>query len=171
MSASLALRTLSAPPPTLDAASLRADFPIFARNPGLVFLDTAASAQKPRVVIDGVAEFYRTDYANVHRGVYALSERSTRRFDAARETVAGFLNADDPSEVVFVRGATEAINLVAQTWGVAVLQPGDEVLSRRWSTTPTSSRGRCCATGWASRSRSHRSAQTIASISPHWPRR
>jgi len=84
MSASLALRTLSAPPPTLDAASLRADFPIFARNPGLVFLDTAASAQKPRVVIDGVAEFYRTDYANVHRGVYALSERSTRRFDAAR---------------------------------------------------------------------------------------
>lgn len=128
MSASLALpRAPTHAASVLDAAVVRAQFPIFARNPGLVFLDTAASAQKPDVVIDGVAEFYRTDYANIHRGVYSLSERSTARYDAARATTAQFLNAADPSEIVFVRGATEAVNLIAQTWGT-LLQPGDEVL-------------------------------------------
>ena len=70
----------------LDPRRVKRDFPIFARNPGLVFLDTAASAQKPAAVIDEVAEFYRTDYANVHRGVYRLSQRSTDRYEAARET-------------------------------------------------------------------------------------
>ncbi|TWB39187.1 aminotransferase class V-fold PLP-dependent enzyme [Nitrospirillum pindoramense] len=113
---------------TFDPLAIRRQFPIFGRNPGLVFLDTAASAQKPRAVIDGVAEFYRTDYANVHRGVYGLSARSTARFEAARETVARFLNAADPSEIVFVRGATEGINLVAQSWGAAFLRPGDQVV-------------------------------------------
>ncbi|MDZ5649931.1 cysteine desulfurase [Nitrospirillum sp. BR 11828] len=113
---------------TFDPLAIRRQFPIFGRNPGLVFLDTAASAQKPRAVIDGVAEFYRTDYANVHRGVYGLSARSTARFEAARETVARFLNAADPSEVVFVRGATEGINLVAQSWGAAFLRAGDQVV-------------------------------------------
>src|SRR5215472_16100805 len=101
----------------LDPRVLRKDFPVFARNPGLVFLDSGASAQKPASVIDGVAEYYRTDYANVHRGVYRLSARSTELYEAARATAARFLNAADASEIVFVRGATEGINLVAYTWG------------------------------------------------------
>src|SRR6266404_930696 len=112
----------------LDVRRIRRDFPIFERNPGLVFLDTAASAQKPKPVIDGVAEFYRTDYANVHRGVYRLSARSTDRFEEAREKVRAFLNAADEREIGFVRGATEAINLVAQSWGPAHLKAGDEIV-------------------------------------------
>jgi len=111
-----------------DPRQLRREFPIFERNPGLVFLDSGASAQKPRQVIDGIAEFYRNDYANVHRGVYQLSERSTDRFEEAREKVRAFLNAADEREIVFVRGATEAINLVALSWGPAHLKPGDEVV-------------------------------------------
>src|SRR5260221_7099918 len=112
----------------LDPRRLRREFPIFERNPGLVFLDSGASAQKPRSVIDGIAEFYGTDYGNVHRGVYHLSARSTDRFEAARETVRAFLNAADEREIVFVRGATEAINLVAQSWGPAHLKAGDEIV-------------------------------------------
>src|SRR5436305_7724056 len=115
-------------PGGLDPRRLRREFPIFERNPGLVFLDSGASAQKPRQVIDGIAEFYRNDYANVHRGVYQLSARSTDRFEEAREKVRAFLNAADEREVVFVRGATEAINLVAQSWGPAHLKPGDEIV-------------------------------------------
>jgi cysteine desulfurase/selenocysteine lyase len=111
-----------------DPRQLRREFPIFERNPGLVFLDSGASAQKPRQVIDGIAEFYRSDYANVHRGVYRLSERSTDRFEEAREKVRGFLNAADEREIVFVRGATEAINLVAYSWGGANVHAGDEVV-------------------------------------------
>jgi cysteine desulfurase / selenocysteine lyase len=117
-----------APRGGLDPRRLRREFPIFERNPGLVFLDSGASAQKPRQVIDGIAEFYRTDYANVHRGVYQLSARSTDRFEEARAAVRAFLNAADEREIVFVRGATEAINLVAQSWGPAHLKAGDEVL-------------------------------------------
>jgi cysteine desulfurase / selenocysteine lyase len=112
----------------LDPRAIRRDFPIFERNPGLVFLDSAASAQKPRQVIDGVAEYYRTDYANVHRGVYRLSSSSTDQYEKARETVQRFLNAESADEIVFVRGTTEAINLAAQSWGAAFLKPGDEVL-------------------------------------------
>ena len=111
-----------------DPRRMRREFPIFERNPGLVFLDSGASAQKPRQVIDGIAEFYRNDYANVHRGVYQLSARSTDRFEEARETVRAFLNAADEREIVFVRGATEAINLVAQSWGPAHVTSGDEVV-------------------------------------------
>ncbi len=111
-----------------DPRRLRREFPIFERHPGLVFLDSGASAQKPRQVIDGIAEFYRSDYANVHRGVYQLSARSTDRFEEAREAVRAFLNAADEREIVFVRGATEAINLVAQSWGPAHLKAGDEVV-------------------------------------------
>ncbi|MGO8917377.1 MAG: aminotransferase class V-fold PLP-dependent enzyme [Stellaceae bacterium] len=112
----------------LDPCAIRREFPIFEHNRGLVFLDTAASAQKPRAVIDGVADFYRSDYANVHRGVYGLSARSTARFESARETVRRFLNAADASEIVFVRGATEGLNLVAQSWGEAFLEAGDQVV-------------------------------------------
>ncbi|HLJ20557.1 MAG TPA: cysteine desulfurase [Stellaceae bacterium] len=112
----------------LDVRRIRRDFPIFERNPGLVFLDTAASAQKPKAVIDGVAEFYRTDYANVHRGVYRLSSASTDQFEKARDSVRRFINAAHADEIVFVRGTTEAINLAAYSWGGKFLAPGDEVI-------------------------------------------
>ena len=114
--------------PSFDPRAIRRDFPIFERNPGLVFLDSAASAQKPAVVIDRVDDYYRSDYANVHRGVYRLSARSTDLFEAARERVRKFLNAASADEIVFVRGATEGINLVAYSWGMNFLKPGDEVL-------------------------------------------
>jgi len=107
---------------------LKREFPIFANNPDLVFLDSAASAQKPRSVIDGTADYYRTDYANVHRGVYRLSARSTELYEEARDKVRRFLNAADRREIVFVRNTTEAINLIAQSWGPAFLREGDEVL-------------------------------------------
>jgi cysteine desulfurase / selenocysteine lyase len=111
-----------------DPRVVRREFPIFTTHPELVFLDSGASAQKPRAVIDGIAEFYCTDYANVHRGVYSLSARATDRFEEAREKARAFLNAADEREIVFLRGATEAINLVAQSWGRACLKPGDEII-------------------------------------------
>ncbi|HWB49924.1 MAG TPA: cysteine desulfurase [Stellaceae bacterium] len=116
------------PRPAIDACELRRAFPIYRNNPGLVFLDSGASAQKPASVIDGVAEFYRRDYANVHRGVYQLSQRSTDAFEAAREATRAFLNAGDANEIVFTRGATESINLVAQSWGPAFVAAGDEII-------------------------------------------
>jgi cysteine desulfurase / selenocysteine lyase len=121
-------RVADRPAKTLEARALRREFPIFARHPGLVFLDSAASAQKPRQVIDGIAEFYRSDYANVHRGVYKLSARSTDLFEAAREKLRAFFNAADEREIVFTRNTTEAINLVAQSWGPAHLKPDDEIV-------------------------------------------
>jgi cysteine desulfurase / selenocysteine lyase len=122
------LRTTQPALDGFDPRRLRRKFPIFANNPDLVFLDSAASAQKPRSVIDGIAEYYRTDYANVHRGVYRLSARSTELYEEARDKVRRFLNAPDRREIVFVRNTTEAINLVAQSWGPAFLREGDEVL-------------------------------------------
>src|SRR5215831_21004741 len=122
------LRSVYPGPGGFDPHQLRREFPIFANNPDLVFLDSGASAQKPASIIDRVADYYRTDYANVHRGVYRLSARSTELFEEAREKVREFLNAADASEIVFVRAATEGINLVAQSWGGAFLKPGDEVL-------------------------------------------
>ncbi len=122
------LRSVYPGPGGFDPRVLRREFPIFGTNPDLVFLDSAASAQKPRAVIDRIADYYRTDYANVHRGVYRLSARSTELFEEAREKVRRFLNAAEPREIVFVRNTTEAINLVAQSWGAAFLDAGDEVL-------------------------------------------
>jgi cysteine desulfurase/selenocysteine lyase len=122
------LRSIYPGPGGFDPQLIKREFPIFANNPGLVFLDSAASAQKPRAVIDGVAQYYRTDYANVHRGVYRLSARSTELYEEARDKVRQFLNAADRREIVFVRNTTEAINLVAQSWGTAFLKEGDEVL-------------------------------------------
>jgi cysteine desulfurase/selenocysteine lyase len=111
-----------------DPRLVRREFPIFATHPDLVYLDSAASAQKPRAVIDRLGEYYRSDYANVHRGVYRLSARSTELYEEAREKVRRFLNAADAREIVFVRNTTEAINLVAQSWGPAFLREGDEVV-------------------------------------------
>ena len=125
----IAARARSAP--AFDPARVRADFPILdqkVHGKPLVFLDSAASAQKPRQVIDAMSRFYATDYANIHRGVYELSERATEAFEAAREKARSFLNAAEAREIVFVRGTTEAINLVAQTYGRRNVGPGDEVL-------------------------------------------
>jgi cysteine desulfurase / selenocysteine lyase len=112
----------------LDGREVKRDFPVFETNPGLVFLDSGASAQKPRQVIDAIADYYRTDYANIHRGVYRLSAKSTELYEAARETVRRFLNAADAREIVFTRNSTEAINLVAQSWGATFLAADDEIL-------------------------------------------
>ena len=109
----------------------RADFPIFGETPHgkpLVFLDSAASAQKPRPVIDAVRHCYEAEYANVHRGVYYLSQRATDNFEAARDNVRALLGAAESREIVFVRGATEAINLVAHSFVRARFQRGDEVV-------------------------------------------
>jgi cysteine desulfurase/selenocysteine lyase len=117
--------------PKLDAQRLRADFPIFEQlihGKPLSFLDSAASSQKPRQVIDAMSNFYETSYANVHRGVYELAERATAGYEGARETVGRFLNAPSTSEVVFTRNATEGINLVAYAWGMNNLGPGDVVV-------------------------------------------
>jgi cysteine desulfurase/selenocysteine lyase len=125
-----ALQTVTASP-SLDVARIRADFPILSRRvhgKRLVFLDSAASAQKPQAVIDAERHFYEAEYANVHRGVYWLSQRATDAYEAAREKVRRLLNARETREIVFVRGATEAINLVAQSYGRTFLSASDEVL-------------------------------------------
>jgi cysteine desulfurase/selenocysteine lyase len=112
-------------------AKIRADFPILAqkiRNKPLVYLDNAATCQKPNVVIDSISHLYRHDYANVHRGVHALSVRSTDQFEAARIKVKEFINAASDKEIIFVKGTTEAINLVAQTFGRANIKAGDEIV-------------------------------------------
>ena len=118
-------------PATLDVASVRADFPILdeaIHGRQLVYLDNAATTQKPRKVIDRISHYYAHENANVHRGVHLLSERATDVYEEARRTVARFLNAADPREIIFVRGTTEAINLVAQTYGRVHIGAGDEVV-------------------------------------------
>jgi len=117
--------------PKLNAHTLRADFPIFEQEihgKPLAFLDSAASSQKPRHVLDAMTEFYETSYANVHRGVYVLAERATEALEHARERVRAFLNAPDVREVIFTRNATEGINLVAYAWGLSNLGPCDLVV-------------------------------------------
>jgi cysteine desulfurase/selenocysteine lyase len=115
----------------LDAQKLRADFPIFEQQihgKPLAYLDSAVSTHKPRQVLDKLRDFYETSYANVHRGVYTLSERSTAEYEGARDKVARFINASSAREVVFVHGATEGLNLVAYAWGLVNLGPGDVVI-------------------------------------------
>jgi len=115
----------------LDVARVRHDFPMLARTTRgrpLVYLDNANSTQKPQTVIDTETRFYSEQYSNIHRGVYLLSQEATEAYDRARERVARFLNARSPKEIVFLRGTTEAINLVASSWGRTNLGQGDEVL-------------------------------------------
>ena len=117
--------------PAIDARQIRADFPIFEQEfhgKPLAFLDSAASSQKPRQMLDAMTEFYETSYANVHRGVYVLAERATEGLELAREKIRVLLNAPEAREVIFVRNATEAINLVAYAWGLNRLGPGDLVV-------------------------------------------
>ncbi|MBP6514277.1 MAG: cysteine desulfurase, partial [Steroidobacteraceae bacterium] len=114
-----------------DVERIRADFPILSRKvhgKPLVYLDNGASSQHPQSVIDAEADYYARHHANVHRGVHALSQEATDLFEGARDKVRRFLNARSTREIVFVRGTTEAINLVAQSWGRPRLQPGDEIL-------------------------------------------
>ncbi len=115
----------------LDLAKVRADFPILAREihgSPLVYLDSAATSQKPQAVIDAIVNFYRYTNANVHRGVYALSAQATDLYEGVRGKVARFIGVDSNEEIIFTRNATESINLVAQSWGEANLKAGDEVL-------------------------------------------
>jgi cysteine desulfurase/selenocysteine lyase len=132
-------RAVTAPPvpglpgrsPALDLQRLRADFPILHQEVSghpLVYLDNAATSQKPRQVIDAVRRYYEEANANVHRAVHTLSERATAAYEGARAKVQAFLNAGESREIVFVRGTTEAINLVARCLGQSRLHPGDEVL-------------------------------------------
>ena len=118
----------------LDAGKLRADFPIFEqeiRGKPLAYLDSAVSSHKPRQVLDKLRNFYETSYANVHRGVYTLSEVATAEYEGAREKVARFVNAPEARELIFTHGATESINLVAYAWGLDNLGPGDVVARHR----------------------------------------
>jgi cysteine desulfurase/selenocysteine lyase len=111
--------------------SLRQDFPILARTSNghpLAYLDNAATTQKPRTVLDTLTRFYETSNANIHRGVYALSEQASELYEQARVRVTQFLNAPDPRQIIFTRGTTEAINLVAQSWARPRLQSGDRLL-------------------------------------------
>jgi cysteine desulfurase / selenocysteine lyase len=117
--------------PKLDAARLRADFPAFEQlihGKPLSYLDSASSTQKPRQVLDTIRDFYETSYANVHRGVYELSQRATAGYEGAREKVRAFVNASSSEEIIFTRQATEGLNLVAYAWGLVNLGPGDVVI-------------------------------------------
>jgi cysteine desulfurase / selenocysteine lyase len=116
---------------TLDPAAVRDRFPLLRPDPAgdrVVYLDSAATAQRPDVVLEAIGKFYRTDNANVHRGIYDLSMRATERFEGARSAISRFINAPDRAEVVWTRGTTEAINLVAATWGQENVGAGDEIL-------------------------------------------
>jgi cysteine desulfurase/selenocysteine lyase len=114
-----------------DWSALRRDFPILdqqVHGKPLIYLDNAATSQKPRAVIDALSHYYERDNANVHRGIHELSNRATAGFEAARARTAKFLNARSADEIIFTRGTTEAINLVAATWGATNLKPGDKIL-------------------------------------------
>ena len=126
-----ALKPQAAVRPAYDVARIRADFPILAREvygKPLTYLDNAASAQKPRAVIEAISHAYENEYANVHRGLHFLSNAATDAFEKARETARRFLNAPSTEEIVFTRNATEAINLVAQSFGGMAIGEGDEIV-------------------------------------------
>ena len=113
---------------TGGALAPRSDFPLLVASPNLHYLDSAATAQKPRVVLDAIRDYYETSYANPHRGAYALSHRATERYHAARATIGAFFGVRDAETLIFTRGTTESINLVASTWGRANVGAGDEVI-------------------------------------------
>ena len=120
-----------AKPLPFDAERVRADFPILNQEVNghpLVYLDNAATTQKPRAVIQALVDYYEQDNSNVHRGAHALADRATQKFEAARAKVAAFINAPEARQVIWTRGTTEGINLVASSWGRANLQAGDRVL-------------------------------------------
>jgi cysteine desulfurase / selenocysteine lyase len=114
-----------------DVNKVRADFPILNQKVNghpLVYLDNAATTQKPQAVIDALVHYYTYDNSNVHRGAHTLSDRATAKFEAARKTVAAFINAENASQIIWTRGSSESINLVAASWGGAYLKTGDRIL-------------------------------------------
>src|SRR5262249_55727151 len=121
----------SAVSPAFDLDKVRADFPVLTQKvhgKPLVYLDNAATSQKPRSVIDAIVKFYEVDCANIHRGVHELSQRSTAAYEETRAKTKKFLNARSKHEIIFVRGATEGINLVTSSWGRAHFQAGGEII-------------------------------------------
>jgi len=111
-----------------DAKKIREDFPIFRNNPDLVFLDNASTTQKPQSVIDTLSHYYENYNSNIHRGIYQIAEKATAAYEKTRDKVAEFIGADDRRSIVFTKGTTESINLVANSWGGQSLKPNDEVL-------------------------------------------
>ncbi len=107
----------------------KTDFPIFINNPDLVYLDSAATSQKPQVVLDAIMEYYQTYNANIHRGLYPIAEKATAAVEKVRRQVAKFINAKNPSEIIFTKNATEAINLVSHTWGKEHIQKNDVMIT------------------------------------------
>ena len=155
-------------PSELEFARYRADFPILAERihgKPLVYLDNGASSQRPTQVLDAERGYAEHLHANVHRGVHTLSQRATDAFEGARERVRVFLNARSSREIIFTRGTTEAINLVAQAYARPRVGPGDEILSPGSSTTPTSCRGRWSPPRPARASSRRRSTAGASSIS------
>src|ERR1041385_2471579 len=127
----IAETTMPSPAKKIDWESLRADFPILhqeVHGQPLIYFDNAATSQKPRAVLEALQNYYERDNANVHRGIHELSNRATAAYEAARVRAAKFINARNADEIVFTRGTTESINLVAQSWGGRNLKPGDQVL-------------------------------------------
>src|ERR1700704_3388328 len=116
---------------SVDWAAIREDFPILdqtVHGQPLIYFDNAATTQKPRAVLEALRSYYEHDNANVHRGIHELSNRATAAFEAARGRAARFINARKPEEIVFTRGTTEGINLVASAWGAKNIKPGDKIL-------------------------------------------
>lgn len=125
------VNTISAAPPAFDVESIRADFPILAREvygKPLAYLDNAASAQKPNIVVDTMRSVMETEYANVHRGLHYLSNQATAKYEEARRIVAGFINAAREEEIIFTSGATDSLNLVADSFGGDHIGEGDEII-------------------------------------------
>ena len=115
----------------LNIDKIRKDFPILktkSNNNPLIFFDNGASSQKPKVVLDKISEIYKTKYANIHRGIYNLSQQATEAYEESRKKIQKFINAKSEKEIIFVRGATEGINLVAQSYGLKNFKKGDEII-------------------------------------------
>jgi len=112
---------------SLNVEKIRRDFPIFKNNPDLIFLDNASTTQKPQQVIDTLTHYYENYNSNIHRGIYTIAEKATAAYEETRDKVAAFIGTEDRQSIVFTRGTTESINLVASSWGQN-LKPGDEVL-------------------------------------------
>ena len=139
----------------LDVAAIKADFPLLGREvhgTPIVYLDSGATSQKPRLVIDTLNRYYEEINANVHRGAYHIAELATSATEDARARIQRFIGAPSANEVIFTKNATEAINLVAYSWGRENLGEGDAVSSRHLNTTPTSFRGNSWPLSGASRS-------------------
>ena len=112
---------------SLNVEKIRTDFPIFQNNPDLIFLDNSSTTQKPQKVLDTLTHYYENYNSNIHRGIYTIAEKATAAYEETRDKVAQFISAEDRRSIVFTRGTTESINLVASSWGQN-LKPGDEVL-------------------------------------------